>query len=56
MYWQEHLTRWKEHAKDYPTKALLQVALRVHQVQQERIALQKGKLDGMMWSPRDWGK
>lgn len=56
MNWQEYVTKWQAQAKDYPTKALLVVALKVHREQQQWITNQKAKLDGMMWSPDSWRK
>ncbi|MCW6653030.1 hypothetical protein NHG25_01225 [Aerococcaceae bacterium NML191292] len=56
MDWQKYMKRWQDQAKDYPTKALLAVALKVNHEQQQWIANQKAKLDGMMWSPDGWRK
>lgn len=47
---------WVEQAKDYPTKALVVVAMELFEEQKERIENQKGKLDGMSWSPESWSE
>ncbi|MDO4432847.1 MAG: hypothetical protein Q4B80_05960 [Aerococcaceae bacterium] len=54
--WQPYVEEWQKKATHYSTKALLQAALTLHQIQKQRIHSQKTKLDGMMWSPKEWHK
>lgn len=53
---EEYHKEWVGQAKDYPTKALLVAAMVLFKEQQERIDNQKGKLDGMSWSPENWNE
>lgn len=56
MNYQEHLKEWIELAQDYPTKALLTVALQEYQEQAHFIEVYQGKLDGQSWSRNHWGQ
>lgn len=53
-FYKEHVFKWIDQAKDYPTKAILLVSLRVFKEQEKRIEIQKGRLEGEIWSPRSW--
>lgn len=46
--------KWLQQATDYPTKALLVAAMQLFKEQEKRIDNQKGKLDGISWSPENW--
>ncbi|UUX32910.1 hypothetical protein [Fundicoccus culcitae] len=49
------LEGWLEKAKDYPTKALLTVAVKqLYPEQKNRLEKQQGLLDGSAWSPDSW--
>lgn len=55
--WQtDIIPKWLEEAKTYPTKALLYMAGEIYVEQARRLETEKGKLDGMMWSPEQWNK
>lgn len=54
--WQkEIIPEWMDQAKTYPVKALIYTAGLVHEEQQRRLESDHQKLDGMMWSPEEWG-
>lgn len=54
--WKEEIAHWQKQARHYSVKAILQEALALHEAQEQRIEHQKGKLDGMMWSPKEWNE
>lgn len=54
--WQtDIIPEWLEAAKTYPTKALLHAAGILYEEQSRRLESDQQKLDGMMWSPEEWG-
>lgn len=54
--WQtDIIPEWIEEAQTYPTKALLYVAGVLYEEQTRRLESDQQKLDGMMWSPEEWG-
>ncbi|MFK8242544.1 MULTISPECIES: hypothetical protein [unclassified Facklamia] len=53
--WEEQLiNELSTQAKDYPTKALLEVLLELSQQQCDRLELLQDEIDGKMWSPAEW--
>ncbi|AXY26551.1 hypothetical protein CL176_11390 [Suicoccus acidiformans] len=57
MLWlKEAIVHWQEQAKDYPTKALLDVAYRHYMQQRELSRIAEGRLDGQVWSRKEWRK
>lgn len=48
------MAQWQEQAVDYPTKSLLVALKEMNRVQQERLQILYGQMDGQMWSPHDW--
>lgn len=52
--YQDFLAEWQAQAPDYPTQALLEVALDLYDQQVERLQQLESQLDGSMWSPKDW--
>lgn len=53
-FYKKQVSKWIKDAKDYPTKALLTVSLNVLQEQEKRLEIQKGRLEGEIWSPKSW--
>ncbi|MGX7108804.1 hypothetical protein [Facklamia miroungae] len=51
---QAHVEKWLNHCKDYPSKAVLTVALAVLKEQEKRIDQNRGQLDSSAWSPNAW--
>lgn len=52
--YQDYIQDWQVQAPDYPSQALLQVAIDLYQQQEDRLRQLEGQLDGSMWSPKDW--
>lgn len=49
------LDSWLEKAKDYPTKALITIAVKELYPQQKlRLEAQHALIDGSAWSPDSW--
>lgn len=51
---EEQFSRWKSDCLDYKERAFLEYCYQWLQLQQRRIEIQKGQLDGKMWSPKEW--
>ncbi|MCR8969659.1 hypothetical protein [Facklamia sp. 7083-14-GEN3] len=51
---QEPVEKWVENCKDYPSRAVLKVALAVLKEQEKRIEQNRGQLDAKAWSPNAW--
>ncbi|MGF3066894.1 hypothetical protein [Facklamia sp. P13055] len=48
------IEKWVESCKDYPSRAVLKVALAVLKEQEKRIEQNRDQLDANAWSPKAW--